>query len=155
MCLPFRKIIKKALLYLLVPLACVPFGASGQVKTEYSPVYLKNAIINPVPNAQQWLDSMAYAHIKGKMQALIQFSTIPTAQQQHDLKNIGITLLDYVPSNGYTAIVDFSKHIEMSGLPIVSIVNMLPEWKIDGYLLERLKIVKRKMRRYLYRCATV
>ena len=107
-------------------------------------IRLKTGAIIPAANAGRWLDSMAqFPAPKEPVQVLVHFKTLPTEQQKKALKQNGISLLEYLPENTYTAIVTLPLHKEaLAAMPIHSFINMRPEMKADDYLWQKINSKK-------------
>ncbi len=121
-------------------LAIFLFSLSGYVAAQEGKnahiVRLKNGIVNPAPNARQWLDSMAHIPAgKEPVQVLIHFASAVTEKHKEVLRANGITLYDYVPENTYYALVQFPLNNEnVLAVPVHSIINTRPEWKADDVI---------------------
>ncbi len=109
----------------LLPALCL-----GQVKLG-STVHLKRTLLKPSYNASVWLDSVQHTRENGYTQVLLQFATLPTAEEKATLRRNGIRLLEHVPDNAFTAIVKLPFTGSTSGLPFTSVINIADEWKAD------------------------
>jgi hypothetical protein len=119
------------LLMYMLPIARVTAQASHR-----QVIHLKGGdIVLPPANARTW-DSLApYAAAGEPVQVLLSFATLPTEEQKKQLAQNGIQLLDYIPDNTYTAIVnDVSAVSRTTSVPGYSIIRVKPEWKADKYL---------------------
>ena len=124
-------------LFLFLIIACCGIAAAqAQEAGNVHTIRLKGGNITPAGNARAWVDSMAVAPVaKEPVQALVHFNTLPTKGQRAVLQQGGITLLDYIPDNTFSAIFKFPLDRErVLSVPIHSIINMQPEMKADDYL---------------------
>ncbi len=114
----------------------LPVQVTAQRTRNEHVVRLKNSIINPAPNARQWLDSMAHISVSREpVQVMIHFPDLVTDRQKEELKANGITLFEYVPENTYYALVQFPLNNEnVLALPLHSFINTRPEWKADDII---------------------
>ncbi len=101
-------------------------------------IHLKNGPVSVQPNVSQWIDSMRGKAGATPVLALIHFSVLPGSKEREALKNEGITLLEYIPDNTFTAAVQLKSGATAgttlpASLQVHSITNMLPEWKADKY----------------------
>ncbi len=131
------------LLFFIVACCSFPFLASGQDAKVMQRIHLRRADITPIPNARQWMDSMAHVTNKNEpVQVLVQFTAIPSAKEIEILQANGIALYDYVPDNTFNAVITFPVNMEnIASLPLHSIVCMKPEWKADESIW---KLINRK-----------
>ncbi len=99
-------------------------------------IKLQSGPVSVAPNAHKWLDSIsAMPASKEPAQVLIHFNERPTQAQRGALKAKGIILLDYLPDNTYTALVQRPLvTTDLGDAPIYSIINTQPEWKAGEYL---------------------
>lgn len=113
----------------------LPFVAVAQPAI-YRPIHLKGGNLLPAPNTAAYMDSLTAGGTNTQpVQVLLHFATLPTAAQRQSLAANGITLLDYIPDNTYTAIIRQSLYkMKTAAAPIHSIVSTQPEWKADAYL---------------------
>jgi hypothetical protein len=101
-------------------------------------LYLKSGVITlPAGNARTWADSTLLAGTEPR-QVIIHFTSLPTDVQKQQLASSGITLLDYVPENSFTAIISEPAAVARTSVSLGSIINVQPEWKAD-------KIIWRKV----------
>ncbi len=109
-------------------------GYSQEAKSSHT-IRLKNETVTAPSNARPWLDSIATLSAgNDPLQVLMHFSTLPTKEQRNTLAQNGITLLDYIPDNTYTAIVQ--PHLNtarLANIPFYNITVTKPEWKADPY----------------------
>ena len=96
---------------LLIHLVCVVLfalcGADAYAQPYVSKrVYLKGATVNATSNVTDWLHSNRPDAIKLPVQILVQFNALPGADKKELLKREGIALMEYIPDNAYTAILN-------------------------------------------------
>jgi len=117
------------------------FISTAQENRSPRAIHLKTGDIVPSANAAAWMDSMNSAGATSQpVQVMLHFSTLPGKEQREALAQNGITLLDYIPDNTYTAIITKPLYkAKLTDIPVYSIVNTLPEWKADEYLWNRSK----------------
>jgi len=124
------------LYFLLTSFIYVQQVAQAQEIATGHVIHLKSGSLIPTANAARWMDSMRALPVgKGPVQVLMHFNTLPTPAQRDALRAKGIPLLDYIPKNTYTALVQTP--IETGDLvdnAVHSIINMQPEWKAGSYL---------------------
>ncbi|HXS37676.1 MAG TPA: S8 family serine peptidase [Flavipsychrobacter sp.] len=139
--LPFLHIF----LFVFIISNLIAFNLLAQQQQFESPgiIHLKNISLHTVPNATQWIDSIQKVSVNNPIQVLIQFSTIPTQQQRSTLQQSGVQLMDYLPEKTFDAIIypQFNT-ANISTLPIVSIVNIQPDWKADNYFWKKVQDLK-------------
>src|SRR5690606_15997017 len=77
---------------------------------------------------------------------LVHFDRLPTDKQRLLLSENGITLMDYLPDNTFSAIVRPPLNTEaVLSLPVHSILNVVPEWKAGNYLWRQVSNNKSKI----------
>ena len=130
-----RKTIYFVLLFALVACIFVQIPAMAQHSKEHL-ILLNTGTITPDANARQWLENSSQGPISGEpVQVLIHFSKLPTPEQRTLLQEEGITLLDYIPDNTFTAMVHVPSNTErILSTPIYGIINTKPEWKASEYV---------------------
>jgi hypothetical protein len=133
--------IRQVLLCVLMLVAAKSYAQNSG--TGY-PIRLKSGNFTPVNNADQWLESRSrQGAAEQPGQVLLQFSGALSAEQKNALAANGIQLLDYIPENTYLAIITGKPtKAKMSGIPLLSITDALPEWKADEYLWHKSAIEK-------------
>ena len=99
-------------------------------------IHLKNRELVTDNNAGRWTDSMnQLAKSNEPVQVLIHFTTLPTDAQRKTMAQNGISLLDYIPDNTFSAFVQLPLDKTMiSSLPVHSILNTRAAWKADDRL---------------------
>ena len=99
-------------------------------------IHLKNRELVTDNNAGRWTDSMnLLAKSNEPVQVLIHFTTLPTDAQRKTMAQNGISLLDYIPDNTFSAFVQLPLDKTMiSSLPVHSILNTRAAWKADDRL---------------------
>ncbi len=104
-------------------------------------ICLKSGNITPTENADHWLDSMSAQPVREEpIPVLIHFNTLPTSAQLAALKQNGVTLLEYLPENTYSAFVHFPVSKEaILAMPVHSIINAKPAWKASDYVWKQVK----------------
>ncbi len=120
------------LFYYLIIFFC-SFIAAPAVGQHSHTVYVKSGAITVPANAIEWIDRIA--NEKEPIQALVHFSALPTEEQKRSMQQNGITLLEYMPDNTYSAIIQppLNKEIILS-FPVYGFVNTKPEWKASEYI---------------------
>jgi hypothetical protein len=130
--------IRKLFLILVVGMV-LPYVGKAQQNKQLHPIRLKSGNIIPAINVATWADSMINAGALAQpVQTMIHFASMPTSEEKATLAENGITLLDYIPDNTFTAIItkQLNKAKTSSGA-ILSIINTQPEWKADEYLWKK------------------
>lgn len=119
-------------------------SASGQDKPSQHTVMLKNGPIAIAANANRWLDSFGTAPAgKEPAQVLITFGNLPTREQRDALGQNGITLLDYVADNTFSALIQHTANTAgITTVPVNGINQVQPEWKADSYLWKKVNSSK-------------
>jgi len=95
---------------LLTAMLLMALSATAQNNSRYD-LMLNSGIINPEKNiTAEGLNQLHRSAVKidGKAFVIIQFEKIPTEKEKEQLKQSGIELLDYIPNNAYTAIINGS-----------------------------------------------
>lgn len=106
-------------------------------------IKLSNKNITAPANTSRWIDSLHNSGSTTPALVFIHFSTLPTPQLKQQLKDQGITLLDYIPNNTYTAFVQPSITTNNAALKqAYGIVNVLPEWKADNYVWKKVNAAR-------------
>lgn len=83
---------------------------------------------------------MKLAPTREPVQVLINFTTLLSSEDRYALEQNGVHLLDYVPENSYTAVIDLSPKTEyLLTLPVYSIINAQPEWKAGAYVWNKVR----------------
>ncbi|MCD6011557.1 MAG: family serine peptidase [Flavipsychrobacter sp.] len=119
-------------LYCLIVISCL-FIAANTLGQGTHTVYLHTGAVTIPSNAAAWIDSTAAQ--REPVQAIVHFSALPTEEQKKAMQQNGITLIDYIPDNAYTAIVypPLDKEILLS-FPVYGFANARPEWKVSSYV---------------------
>ncbi|MFI5195560.1 MAG: S8 family serine peptidase [Chitinophagales bacterium] len=130
--------IRCVLIFLLIACLLLPASLLAQESKGQHNIYLKNGTLKPSGNVRLWLDSMQGAVVKEPVLALVHFNFLPTVEQRTILERNGITLMEYVPDNTFTAIIrpPLNTDVVLS-LPVHSIINIAPEWKAGDYLWKK------------------
>ncbi len=86
-------------------------------------------------NVSKWVDSMGKIAPSEPVLTYIHFEQLPTRSERELLKRQGVTLLDYMPENSFSAYIQFPLNsTAITQFPVHSFVNVLPEWKADEYV---------------------
>lgn len=115
------------------------FNSVGQVALGSPTIYLKSGAIKAPANTVAWLDSFS-AHNDGTpVQVLVSFSKLPSPADKETLRQNGVTLLDYLPENTYTAVIqpNVLREVVMS-FPLLGITNTRAEWKSNDFIWDGL-----------------
>lgn len=98
-------------------------------------VRLHNGVFQPSGNVKKWIDGVGNVPEQQFHQVLIQFRELPNEALKRSLEKGGIVLEDFVGNSAFTAIIypDFNK-IALSSSDLLSIDNVMPQWKIIGVL---------------------
>jgi hypothetical protein len=122
---------RKILSALLIAMLAQTAATQAQQRPDQTAIRLRGITIQPTLNASQWADSANAAIPAGAVkQVIIQFSTIPTETEKTQLRNMGITLADYIPDNSFVATVRFPLNKSLMA-NMRSIVALKPDFKID------------------------
>src|SRR5690242_14515098 len=126
---------KSLMSYLFAALTIlIPLLAEGQ-NIANQPVRLKQAEVLPWANAGQWMDSINNTGLGQPCQVLLHFDQPVTQLQKAQLSANGITLLDYVTENTYSAIIQRrSARSAPAFLPAYGISPVERKWKADKYI---------------------
>ncbi|GAA4461180.1 hypothetical protein GCM10023093_05390 [Nemorincola caseinilytica] len=96
-------------------------------------IRLRTGDVVPVAANATWTDEVNSAPLPA--QVLVHFSKMPSLVEREALSASGITLLDYVPDNTFTAIIrQRVDKVRTTALPVHSVLPAQPEWKADSYL---------------------
>src|SRR5690606_1195344 len=80
----------------------------GQQQGEYT-IQIKDQKLTPAPNADTWFHSASLKRQGPAMeQVILQFTSLPDENVRKQLAASGISLLNYLPSNAYVALVNLS-----------------------------------------------
>ncbi|MCW3122751.1 MAG: family serine peptidase, partial [Flavipsychrobacter sp.] len=117
-------------------IACFLFHTvAGAQEIKTSNIYLKSGTITAEANAREWLQNISKTNPKEPVQVLVHFITLPTQEQRNTLQQSGITLMDYIPDNTYTALVSFPLNANgILAAQVYSIIDCKPEWKSSDYI---------------------
>jgi len=106
--------------------------SSAQQKSSPYTISIKGNEVLPLPNAQQWFDSVLNQRNRLSQQVVLQFHQVPTMAQRRALAATGILLMEYIPNFCYTAFLPSTlRNLNTSELGIRSVMPLLPEWKVD------------------------
>jgi len=136
-----RIIQKSVCLFFAVLLSCflLALQLSAQDATGRSTIHLKSGNVAPEPNAAAWIDATNSQVRVQPVQVLIHFSSLPSKEHRELLRQNGVTLLDYIPDNTYTAIIQGPlDQDKILSVPIHSIIDSKAEWKADGYMWKKI-----------------
>src|SRR6185312_15970414 len=100
-------------------------------------------IVVSAMNARKWADSTVSEGIRQPTQVLIHFATLPTKEQRDSLRQSGITLLDYIPDNTFSAVMQTASNpLALKSTAIYAVINTQPEWKADNALWRKVNTEK-------------
>jgi hypothetical protein len=103
-------------------------------------VSLRNGQIVPEPNVRQAvLDSFnkTAARHHNKAFLMLQFQQLPTEADRKNLKSQGISLLEYIGSNAYTATVSGAlTAAALQTAKVRSVINVAPQQKMHSYFVK-------------------
>lgn len=121
-------------LFVLLVTALLSFSADAQDMK----LYFKSGTVTTEANAEQFISSPEPADVfNGHYYRLIQFNSIPTAEQRSALEQTGVKLLHYLPRNAYFASIPAGyDRSRLSGFNIHSINEVKPAWKLTSNLLQ-------------------
>lgn len=110
------------------------FPVSGQSRI----AHLHNGDVAISANADEWLSAFTGTEPR---QVLVSFSALPDEGRKIALARNGITLVEYLPDNTYTAIVQppLSKEVLLS-FSIHGFAEIRPEWKAGKYIWEEVAL---------------
>ena len=112
----------------------------AQLKQQEQSLIIRGKTIPLAENAVAWLDSVAKAETSGPIQVLLHFYQLPDEGVKRRLAASGVDLLDYLPQNAYTAILNLPlKDLDPAATFLRSIRPLSPEWKMDERLLQSLR----------------
>ncbi|MBU0941210.1 MAG: S8 family serine peptidase [Bacteroidetes bacterium] len=124
---------KKLLSFIFALFACIAWSQSNNEK-DFS-ISLNGNRITTTANFKQQFDVLkkeASKQSKSKEYTLLQFTKMPSLEEQNELKNQGITLISYLSNNAYYVAID-SKYYNQSTASknIRAIVPIDAKFKID------------------------
>jgi len=127
---------KKTPLFLLIVLLSVNFCFSQK---EFRVKFSNGAFIPEEIEPDKRADKYLIGLLAEDRYQLIQFYKLPTKDQVQSLKNAGIKLIDYLPENTYTAIVDTQKlrdtqKLNIDSENVRSVFSFPADYKIDKRL---------------------
>ena len=119
-------------------------GTYVSAQTAHHTVRINNEVLSFKADAKVWFNSVRQSSAGAEpQQVLINFTTLPTPGQRKLLEESGVTLLDYLPDNTFTAVVRMSeKTDQLLSLPVFSIINTKPEWKAGDYVWKKVNEAK-------------
>lgn len=120
-------------LTLLYIIGVAPFLARAQNNRPAGAIKLKSGNLLPTATASLWIDDLEKNSYPA--QVLLHFDTLPSEADREALEENGITLVDYIPDNTFTAII--RKQLSRgaaTAMPLRSVIYAQPEWKAEQYL---------------------
>jgi hypothetical protein len=134
--------LRRIALFLYSTIICS--AAVAQTAGEHKIRLKSGDIAVPVMNARKWADStLISGGTKEPTQVLIHFATLPTNEQRDSLRQSGITLLDYIPDNTFSAIIQTAANpLALKSASAYAIINTQPEWKADNALWRKVNSEK-------------
>jgi hypothetical protein len=100
-------------------------------------ISLKSGSFTPVPGVDENLRRIMETTTLERLHVFIQFEHVPLAEDRERLKNMNITLMDYVHTNTYTTSLPVNKIYEIAEDPYVLWIGaILPRDKTDSDTLE-------------------
>ncbi len=125
-------------LFITLSITCLFCGKTvhAQESGEKHVIRLTNETLTTTANAGAFLDNLKASQTSEEpVQVLIHFTELPTNAQRALLQQNGVTLLEYIPDNTYSALLVKSLNKEeVLSCPVYAIVNTKPEWKAGTYL---------------------
>lgn len=110
----------------------------GYAQSDKHVLQLRNETLTLQNNAARWIDSLQATSPKEPVLAFIHFNSLPTAEEKATLKEQGITLLDYLPGNTYSAFIQLTSAVGSNSLKTAyNITAVRPEWKADKYVWKK------------------
>ncbi len=133
------------------------YRSGAQLAKPNEVIYLKNGNLVPEANAGRYLDSLiALGGEHEPIQVMIHFAVLPDAHQKEVLEQNGVTLLEYVPDNTFTALLHMPINKEnILSTPVHSFVAMRPEWKAGDYVWRRTEGKKGSVEVLVSFCAAI
>ncbi len=125
--------------YLIIFLTLLIASVSeAQLSSAGYDIHLKSVTVTPEGNAQHLISSgimETETFFRSGRYKVIQFDRIPVQAEKELLKQAGVELLDYLPQMAYFASfsINFDAKV-MRDLPIRSILEVKPEYKLDKLL---------------------
>lgn len=118
----------------LFPILCfLSFAGIAQQRLQ-QPLSLKFPVQLQSPAAWQ----SAHTNINAPFQVLVRFNALPTPAQKSYLAEMGLQLMEYIPSNGYTVVISLPSHVNLlTSIGATGIADISPRWKADEYLWQR------------------
>jgi hypothetical protein len=108
---------------------------NAQAQTGSYRLQLKAAATQPTIKVG-WTNDIGDATLP--VQVVLRFNALPGTEERAALAKEGITLLDYVPDNSFTAIITRKPDPNTAArLPAAGYMTVAPEWKADNYLWRR------------------
>lgn len=121
-------------LFALLVAALFSFMAAAQDMK----LYLKSGTVETEANLSRFISSPEPSDVfNGQYYRLIQFNSIPTAEQRSALEQTGLKLLHYLPRNAYFASVPAGyDRTQLINHNIYSVSEVKPAWKLTPNLLQ-------------------
>ena len=135
---------RRRALHLLLFFATLLFGSISYAQQSAGPVIrLKQGNINMPANAAQWLDNARALPSTEPALVYIHFTRLPDAAEKKHLQDNGITLLEYVPDNTFSAFVtSYAANINLHATSVDAILNVKADWKADNYIWRKTSELK-------------
>jgi len=123
---------KIAFLLLLLFTGILPAQAQ---KRPAMTVRLRHQTVHPLPNGQQWLDSMASnGGQKDPVQVIMVFTELPGTKEKLLLEAAGIQLKDYLSDYSFTAIAaPLKRSVTAADLRLYGVMPVQPSWKVTVF----------------------
>ena len=128
-----RKILLSLILFCTLFFFLEIHQVRGQQQREYT-IQIKDQKLSPAPNAETWFHNTSLRRQGPAMeQVILQFTSLPDENVRRQLAASGISLLNYLPNNAYTALVNLTLAHKVSPglLSIRSVIPFEPQWKLD------------------------
>lgn len=135
-----KRLAKEVILYSVVCIYMLLHTSVAAQNIVTPSIRINNVAVNNALTPAAWLADNTHS-AKLPLQVLLQFHSLPSASAKAQLKDNGISLLDYIPGNVYTAIVHkipTASVFQSSGISLIA--DMQPEWKISDELKQTLPL---------------
>lgn len=127
-------IMMKRLALTLVSIFILTTHTRAQHQPANNTLSIKSGVVALKENAQPFLDSLHTGAVASDMQVIVQLYELPDASLKNNFSENGLTLMDYLGSNAYTAILSVGRSQQLSVKNIRSMTSLQPEWKMDDKL---------------------
>ncbi|MCW3092820.1 MAG: peptidase and in kexin sedolisin [Ferruginibacter sp.] len=130
---------KPIIRFLSIVLICFTVLVVSAQQTEQPVMFLNGNLLtgNNISGQTFKKEQISAAGFGGQYFVLVQFSILPSASVQQNLKSAGILLHDYLPGRAYLATIPNNFNFSMAGAFKISSINVIPPfYKLDPTIFD-------------------